>query len=105
MRGMAYFHLPFASLDEAVFRITSSYLLSQYFEHKKGNKPDMDFIGLKKHFEEMQTLNFNFLERIRAGCEADSNLNVLATLFTISSMLSLSLERHLKEISHLFEAK
>ncbi|MDM8545141.1 DUF6901 family protein [Candidatus Venteria ishoeyi] len=104
MRGMAYFHLPFASMDEAVYRISSSYLLNQYFKHKKtGQEPDFEFAGLKIHFQEMQTLNFHFLERIRAGCEGDSNLNVLATLFTISSMLSLSLERHLGEIEHLFD--
>lgn len=103
MRGMAYYHLPFASLDETVFRITSSYLLRQYYLSKKnGTEIDLEFVGLKKYFKDMQTLNFNFLERIRAASEADSNLNVLATLFTISSMLSLSLERHLKEIEHLF---
>ncbi len=102
MRGMAYFHLPFASMDEAVYRITSSYLLQQYFQHKKGGVFELDFEGLKRYFQEVQILNYQFLERIRAGCEADSNLNVLATLFTISSMLSLSLDRHLKEIEHLF---
>ncbi len=103
MRGMAYYHLPFASLDETVFRITSSYLLNQYYHYKKGSAPDLEFEGLKQRFEEIQILNSSFLERIRAGCEADSNLNVLATLFTISSMLSLSLERHLKEIEYLFD--
>ena len=102
LRGMAYYHLPFASLDETVFRVASSYLLHQYYVHQKGGKFDLEFEGLKKRFKEMQTLNYHFLERIRAACEADSNLNVLATLFTISSMLSLSLERHLKEIEHLF---
>ncbi|MEM7016343.1 MAG: hypothetical protein AAF512_03265, partial [Pseudomonadota bacterium] len=102
MRGMAHFHLPFASMDESVFRIASSYLLTQYFKYKKGETPDWDFEGLKEHFKETQAVNFHFLERIRAGCEADSNLNVLATLFTISSMISLSLERHLGEIEHLF---
>ncbi len=103
MRGMAYYHLPFATLDETVFRVTSSYLLHQYYVCKKGGKFDLEFEGLKQRFKEMQTLNFHFLERIRAACEADSNLNVLATLFTISSMLSLSLDRHLKEIEHLFD--
>jgi len=104
MRGMAYYHLPFASLDETVFRVTSSYLLRQYYAHKKNGTPiDLEFEGLKQNFKETQTLNFHFLERIRAASEADSNLNVLATLFTISSMLSLSLERHLKEIEHLFD--
>lgn len=103
MRGMAYFHLPFASMDDTVYRMVSSYLLRQYFVYKKGQQPDLELEGLKKYFQEVQAVNYNFLERIRAGCEADSNLNVLATLFTIASMLSLSLERHLKEIQHLFE--
>ncbi len=102
MRGMAYYHLPFASLEETVFRVTSSYLLRQYYQYKNGGECDLELIGLKAYYREMQTLNYHFLKRIRAACEADSNLNVLATLFTISSMLSLSLERHLKEIEHLF---
>jgi len=102
MRGMAYFHLPFASIDETVFRVTSSYLLHQYFVHKKSGKIDIELDGLKNYYKELQTLNYHFLERIRAASEADATLNVLATLFTISSMLSLSLERHLKEIEHLF---
>lgn len=103
MRGMAYFHLPFASLDEAVYRIASSYLLTQYYQMQKGLPPDFEFVGLKKYFQEVQTLNYHFLDRIREGCKADSNLNVLATLFTISSMLSLSLDRHLKTLAPFFD--
>jgi len=103
MRGMAYFHLPFASLDEAVYRITSSYLLTQYYQMQKGLSADFEFEGLKQYFQEVQTLNYHFLNRIREGCKADSNLNVLATLFTISSMLSLSLDRHLKTLAPFFD--
>ncbi|EIJ42856.1 hypothetical protein BegalDRAFT_1988 [Beggiatoa alba B18LD] len=103
MRGMAYYHLPFASLDETVFRVTASYMLEQYYNHKKNRAVDLDFTNLKQRFKETQTVNYHFLERIRAATEADSNLNVLATLFTISSMLSLSLERHLKDIEYLFD--
>jgi hypothetical protein len=76
--------------------------LQQYYIRKKGGIADMDFDGLRQYFKETQTVNFNFLERIRSASEADSNLNVLATLFTISSMLSLSLDRHLREIESLF---
>jgi hypothetical protein len=103
MRGLAYFHLPFASLDETVFRFASSYLLQRYYRSKRDGTPiDDDFEELKAYFREVQTVNYQFLARIREGCKEDSNLNVLATLFTISSMISLSLERHLKEIEHLF---
>ncbi len=103
LRGLAYYHLPFASLNETVFRATTSYLLNQYYVHQKGGKIDFNLNGLKEHFKELQTLNFHFLERIRAACDADANLNVLATLFTICSVLSLSLEKNLKEMEHLFQ--
>ncbi len=103
LRGMAYYHLPFASLDEIVFRVASAYLLHQYYVHQKGGSVDLEFEGLKQHFKSLQTLNYHFSERIRAACDADANLNVLATLFTISSMLSLSLEKHLRKIEYLFD--
>ena len=102
MRGMAYYHQPFASLDETVYRMASSYLMSQYFKLKRGETPDFKLEGLKKYHESIQVLNRYFLERVRTACEADASLNVLATLFTISSMLSLSLERQLNQLEHLF---
>ncbi|MCK5716240.1 MAG: hypothetical protein KAH77_02040 [Thiomargarita sp.] len=103
LRGMAYYHLPFASLDEIVFRVASAYLLHQYYLHKKGKPVDLEFEGLKDNFKILQSLNYHFSDRIRAACDADANLNVLATLFTISSMLSLSLDKHLQKLEYLFD--
>ncbi|EIJ42855.1 hypothetical protein BegalDRAFT_1987 [Beggiatoa alba B18LD] len=105
MRGMAHYHLPFASLDEIVFRVTSSYLLTQYYIHQDGGVADLELNGLKKFYEEMQTLNYDFLQRIRAASEADSNLDVLSTLFSISALLSLRLEPHLEKLKPLFVDK
>lgn len=103
LRGLAYYHLPFASLNEIIFRATTAYLLQQYYIHQKGGEIDFELNGLKENFKELQTLNFHFLERIRAASDADANLNVLATLFTICSIISLSLEKSLKEIEQLFD--
>jgi hypothetical protein len=102
MRGMAYYHLPFASMDEIVFRVTSSYLLGQYYIHQEGGEADWDLRGLKKHYKDVLTLNYDFLQRIQAANEADSNLDVLSTLFSISSILSVRLEQHLQKIRPLF---
>lgn len=102
MRGMAHYHLPFASIDEIVFRVTASYLLTQLYLYKDGQKPDWDLTGLKQHYEDMQTLNYDFLQRIRVATEADTNLDVLATLFSISSLLSMNLEQHLEKLKPLF---
>ncbi len=102
MRGMAHYHLPFASIEEIVFRTTSTYLLSQYFVHQEGGTADLDLVGLKQYYNELQTVNYHFLQRIRAASEADSTLDVLSTLFSISSFLSGSLEQHLNKLKPLF---
>ncbi|MCK5716241.1 MAG: hypothetical protein KAH77_02045 [Thiomargarita sp.] len=102
MRGMARYHLPFASIDEIVFRMTSSYLLTQYYVYKEGNTADWDLTGLKQYYQDLRTLNNSFRDRINIGCEADANLSVLSTLFSISSLLAVSLEHNLKEQKNLF---
>jgi hypothetical protein len=102
MRGLAYYHLPFASIDEIVFRSASSFLLTQYFAYQAGGEPDLALNSLKKHYAEMQVLNYDFLQRIRAASEADSNLDVLSTLFSISSLLADGLEQHLDKLKPLF---
>jgi len=102
MRGMAHYHLPFASIDEIVFRVTSSYLLGQYYVHQDGGQADLELSGLKAHYRELLTLNYDFIQRIRAASETDSNLDVLSTLFSISSLLSVSLEQHLQRLKPLF---
>jgi hypothetical protein len=102
MRGMAHYHLPFASIDEIVFRVTSSYLLGQYYVYQEGGTADLELNGLKKHYKDLLTVNYDFLQRIRAASEADSNLDVLSTLFSISSLLSVSLEQHLQKLKPLF---
>lgn len=103
LRGMAHYHLPFASLDEIVYRVASSYLLAQYFAYKDGGQPDLELEGLKQHYKEIQTLNYDFLQRIRVASEADTSLDALSTLFSISSLLSsLSLEKHLQVLKPFF---
>jgi hypothetical protein len=102
MRGMAHYHLPFASIDEIVFRVTSSYLLSQYYVYQDGGQADWDLKGLRKHYKDMLTINYDFLQRIRIASKADANLDVLSTLFSISSVLSISLEKHLRQLKPLF---
>lgn len=103
MRGMAHYHLPFASIEEIVYRTASSYLLSQYFVHRDGGQADLDLNGLKQYFDVVKNVNYDFLQRIRVASEADSNLDVLATLFSISSFMSAdSLDEHLEKMRPLF---
>ncbi len=102
LRGMAHYHLPFTSLDEIVFRAASSYMLAQYFRHKDGAEPDLTLDGLKAQYKEIQTVNYDFLQRVQVASKADSSLDVISTLFAISALLSLDLDSHLDKLKPLF---
>ena len=48
LKPMARFHLPFSSVEETTARSTSLFLLSQYFEYKKGRVSSFDFDTLER---------------------------------------------------------
>lgn len=74
---MARFHLPLASMEDTMFRVTSMYLMAQYFRHKEGRKSDFEFSGLKNIFANMHLLNIMIAERIKNATQTDSSLNAV----------------------------
>lgn len=95
--ALAQFHLPFASLEETFFRAVSYYLFKQYYRHREGGTPDLDLKGLYELYEEIRTVNQDFLERIKAGADADATLHAVAKFISLSSSVGYSLEEFLKE--------
>ena len=66
LKPMARFHLPFASMDETVYRSISTYLLEQYFYfHKKGKDVDIKLAGLLDRYKEVEKVNVGISERLR----------------------------------------
>jgi hypothetical protein len=54
LRPMAWFHLPFATIDESLFRSASTYLLRQYFEVQQGEQPDFSLGRIKAHYARIE---------------------------------------------------
>src|SRR5512141_2199518 len=46
LKPMVRYHLPFASLDETVFRMITMFLLSQFIRQQAGKEPQWDLAGL-----------------------------------------------------------
>jgi len=103
LRGMAYYHLPFAAPEETLFRTTGAYLLKQYFAFKKGATPDLELAGLSNLYEQLQVLNRCFGERIRAASQKDANMNAIDKLFSLSAIVSFHIDEKLEELRPLFE--
>lgn len=101
-RPMARFHLPFASPEETLFRATSSYLLTQYVGGMFGREPDFDLEGLARIYQEVQTVNQAFAERLRQASRADAAVNALVSLDVLAQVLPMAIEDQLTEIQDLF---
>jgi len=103
LRPMVRHHLPFASFEETAVRVVSTYLMSQYFKHKKGETADWDLTGLDKHYDEIQKVNQGIVQRLnlipRSG---DANANSITILDSFAKLLSMSLKRDLKSFEGLF---
>jgi len=102
LRPMVRFHLPFASVEETVFRSVSTYLLGQYFEYKKGKMPDLQLEGLMAGYKEIQQVNNGLAARMRCVVDKDANLNALVVLDVFAKELPFSIETSLANLEYLF---
>ena len=103
LKPMVRYHLPFASIEETVFRAASTYLLGQYFKHKNGQKADWSLSDLVHIYEEVQKVNMAIAERLRSVPAKDANINALIVLDVFAKELPMNIENHLKPLEYLFE--
>lgn len=101
LRPLARFHLPFAMLDETVFRVLSLQLLYHYFNNSSGTLADCGQ-EIKAHYQDVQKLNHTFIERIRAYCKADADKNAIAALDACVLMFTVEYETDFKSLKKYF---
>ena len=103
MRPMARTHLPFSSVVETVFRTTSAYLLGQYLRSLDGETPDYSLVGLARLYEDLNTLNNAFAARLAGLADQDANLNAVSRLFSLSALVTMSVDGGLELVAPLFQ--
>jgi len=103
LKPMVRFHLPFATVEETVFRSVSTYLLRQYFEYKKGKQADWDLNFLKDNYKKIQIVNQGMAKRMRSVVDKDANVNALVVLDIFAKELPFSIEQSLQNLEYLFK--
>jgi hypothetical protein len=101
-RGLAAVHLPFATLEETLFRAAGAYLLKQYYLGKNGGVPDVEMRGLERIYQELQIINRCFKRRLDTAFENEANLNAIGSLLYVAVGVSFSLEDNLVELKAAF---
>lgn len=102
-KPMARFHLPFASIDETLYRVASMYMLGQYFRWHNDKGFDMDMKGLLKFYEGVSIVNRGMANRINAEQREDGAINALVLLDMFAMTIPDSLDDILEGMEPLFE--
>jgi hypothetical protein len=102
LKPMARYHLPFATQEETIFRVVSTYLLEQYFRHKQALSTDLELENLKKIYGEIQIVNMAMTSRLRTIGVQDSAVNAVVLLDIFAKLLPSSVEDSLEDIRYLF---
>lgn len=102
LRPMAWFHLPFASIDETIYRVAGAFLLREYYEHRDGKPAHLELPELDTLYADLQQLNRDFMGRLRAASERDANLNAVNILFSLSAVVAMTWTEKLDELRGLF---
>jgi hypothetical protein len=104
LKPMVRFHLPFASLDETIFRMVSMHLVAQYLRHQEGKTAEWGLDGLKNIYAQVEQVNNDFAERLCGAAQNDVNINALVNLDAFAKMVPLAADKLLHKIMPYFSA-
>ncbi len=102
LRPMVATHLPFASIDESIYRAMSMYLLAQFTRAKNGLEPDWTLKGLTHIYNKIDAINISMTQRLRAATEEDASLNAVVILDSFAKLVPMSIEGSFGGMEDLF---
>jgi hypothetical protein len=101
----AWFHLPFASFEETLFRITSVWMLKQFFSPAGVKDYEQVIRAIKKQCSDTHDVNIGIFRRLKESgiADKDASFNAVSILNAFASLMPLSLDDKLEEFSQLFQ--
>jgi len=100
LRPLARFHLAFATVDEAIFRVAAMYLLHHFFKTDQSTPISLEQI--KQHYGLVKEVNRNMLARIKNSAKSDADKNAIVSLNSLAQIFELELDSQLTSISGYF---
>ncbi len=102
LKPMARYHLPFATVEEAMFRSISVYLLRQYFIYQERGDSDFHLENVKEYYSRIQIVNSGILKRIKQAAKMDADGNAIVILNCLAQILYVELDDNLQSLQHIF---
>ncbi len=102
LRPMVRFHLPFATMDETMYRAVSMYLTAQFLLMRRGEKPDWELKNLIGIYDAVAHVNRGMSRRLSNASSEDANVNAVIILSTRGNMVPHYVESSFAELEHMF---
>jgi hypothetical protein len=101
LRPLARFHLPFASIEENLFRVLSLQLLEDFLA---GSHEQVGACGIKlqARYSVVEKVNHAFVDRIHSYCKADADRNAIAALDVFVQFFQFHLESNFEQLRPYF---
>lgn len=104
LKPLVRFHMPFATLEESVFRIVGMYLVMQYYLKTKGKKPDWELKKLGEIYDNIKVVNACMAERLRGVSVKDGNISAVEDLDELASLVPILINETLASMEESFSA-
>ena len=101
-KPLAWFHNPFSSPEETLYRTCAAYLFS-CISHRKPDQPEISFELLKEIYKNIHIINVNIAARIHNHSETDSVLNAIVLIDLITKELPITIDDDLSDVKRLFQ--
>lgn len=102
LRPMVRFHLPFATMEETIYRSVAMFLVAQYFRSNHGLDATFDLRELEQIYNKVDEANVNLVKRLQLATEKDATLNAVVVLDTFAQMIPLMIEDTLEDLKYIF---
>ena len=99
---MALNHLPFASLEETIYRVVSMHLLKSYLQDREHNFMPGAMKKLDQIYSEVSDVNIAMTKRLAGFVSNDSTLNAVVGLDALRFMVPTNMEKTLKIFENTF---
>jgi len=103
LKAMAWFHWPFSTSDETLYRSLGTYLLGQHLRQLRGLEADWSMEGLREIYRNLRQVNLGMTKRLRTAAEEDSGLNGLILLDLLAADTLYSLDSYEGELDRFFQ--
>lgn len=103
LKGLAWYHLPFASFEETLFRSTAAYLLVNYLKGEQRSADDA-VQQIKALYDNIKHTNIGITERLRHGVVplSDSPMNAVVILDSFGALVPMSVDSGLEDLKAVF---